>query len=234
MNQPGSLTLTAAASASPGSATLTVDATALVSGVLQTRSAQVSVTVQSATGITGVKGRFVTPEGLGIAGVRVNVDANQTVSDAAGNFMLTDLPAGKVTLRMDAMPAHALYPIWPAIVELESGKLTVLTDWVINPLPTDDKYQPLVQNSTQDQAVTDARYPGVQFTIPAGVTIIGWGGVPKSRMAMERILPEKLPVPQPPVPIKKSKGPATVFKPQPFSSVLEPTSSLHASTVYRA
>lgn len=137
----------------------------------------------------------------GIAGVRVNVDANQTISDAAGNFMLTGLPAGKVTLRMDATPAHSLYPIWPAIVELETGKLTVLTDWVINPLPTDDKYKPLIQNSPVAQPVTDARYPGVQFTIPAGVNIIGWDGVPKTRMAMERILPEKLPVPQPPIPI---------------------------------
>jgi RHS repeat-associated protein len=201
LSQPGALILTASSNAQLGSATLSVEATALVSGVSQTRTAQITVNVQSAVGVTGVKGRFVTPEGHGIAGVRVNVDDNQTVSDSAGNFLLTGLPGGKVTLRMDATPSNPLAPIWPAIVELESGKLTVLVDWVINPFPTDDKYKPLIQNSATEQFVSDERYPGVRFTIPAGGSIIGWDGVPKSRMAMERILPEKLPVPPPPIPI---------------------------------
>ena len=150
LGQPGSLILTAASNAQLGTATITLEAASLVSGVMQTRTALVSVNVQSAVGVTGVKGRFVTPEGQGIAGVRVNVDANQTISDAAGNFMLTGLPAGKVTLRMDATPAHSLYPIWPAIVELETGKLTVLLDWPINPPPADDKFTPIA-NAAQDR-----------------------------------------------------------------------------------
>jgi RHS repeat-associated protein len=202
LNQSGSLILTAASNAQTGSATVTVEATALVSGVPQTRIAQVTVDIQSAVGVTGVKGRFVTPEGQGIAGVRVNVDANQTISDAAGNFILTGLPPGKVTLRMDATPAHPLYPIWPAIVELETGKLTVLPDWPINPPPADDKFTPIA-NATQDQGITDARYPGVAITLPAGVTITGWDGVVKSRMAIERVQPDKLGVPLPPVPTKE-------------------------------
>jgi len=45
----------------------------------------------------------------GIAGIRVNVDTNQTISDSAGNFLLTGLPAGKVTLRMDATTASFSY-----------------------------------------------------------------------------------------------------------------------------
>ena len=201
-NQPGSLILSAASNASTGNFTVTLSATALVSGVMQTRAAQVGINVQSAVGVTGVKGRFVTPEGLGIAGVRVNVDANQTITDAAGNFLLTGLPAGKVTLRMDATPAHPLYPIWPAIVELESGKLTVLPDWPISPPPADDKFTPIA-NTTQNQVITDARYPGVEVRLPAGVTITGWDGVKKTRIAVERIEASKLPVPMPPVPTKE-------------------------------
>lgn len=202
LGQPGSLILTAASNAQLGTATITLEAASLVSGVMQTRTAQVSINVQSAVGVTGVKGRFVTPEGQGIAGVRVNVDANQTISDAAGNFMLTGLPAGKVTLRMDATPAHSLYPIWPAIVELETGKLTVLTDWPISPPPADDKFTPIA-NATQTQVITDARYPGVEVKLPAGVTITGWDGVKKTRLAVERIEASKLPVPMPPVPTKE-------------------------------
>jgi RHS repeat-associated protein len=202
LNQAGSLVLSASSTAQSGSATITVEATALVSGVPQTRMAKVTLDVQSAVGVTGVKGRFVTPEGQGIAGVRVNVDANQTVSDSAGNFLLTGLPAGKVTLRMDATPAHPLYPIWPAIVELESGKLTVLPNWPIVTPPADDKFT-TISNATQDQIITDARYPGVGITMPAGVTITGWDGVPKTRMAIERVHPEHLGVPSPPVPTKE-------------------------------
>lgn len=201
-NQPGSLVLTAASNAQIGSATLTLTATALVSGVQQTRAAQVSITVQSAVGVTGVKGRFVTPEGQGIAGVRVNVEANQAITDAAGNFMLTGLPAGKVTLKMDATPAHPLYPIWPTIIELETGKLTVLPDWPINPPPADDKFTPIA-NAAQDQVITDPRYPGVGVTLPAGVSITGWDGVKKSRLAIERIEASKLPTVPPPVPTKE-------------------------------
>lgn len=201
LNQAGSLILSAAANASTGNFTVTVEATALVSGVLQTRAAQATLVVQSAVGVTGVKGRFVTPEGQGIAGVRVSVDANQTVSDSAGNFLLTGLSSGKVTLRMDATPAHALYPIWPAIVELESGKLTVLPDWAINPPPADNKFT-AINNAAQDQSITDARYPGLAIRLPAGTSIIGWDGVPKSRIAVERYDPDMFGTPLPPVPTK--------------------------------
>ena len=202
LGQAGSLILGAASGAQTGSATLTIEATALVAGALQTRIAQISIDVQSAVGVTGVKGRFVTPEGQGIAGVRVNVEANQAITDAAGNFMLTGLPAGKVTLRMDATPAHPLYPIWPTIIELETGKLTVLPDWPINPPPADDKFT-AIANAAQDQVITDPRYPGVGVTLPAGVSITGWDGVKKSRIAIERIEASKLPTVPPPVPTKE-------------------------------
>lgn len=203
LNQPGSLILNAAANAGTGSFTLTVEATALVSGVMQTRAAQATVNVQSAVGVTGVKGRFVTPEGQGIAGVRVGTDAGAlTITDTAGNFLLTGLPSGKVTLRLDATPVHPLYPIWPTIVVLETGKLTVLPDWPINPPPADDKFSPIA-NAAQDQVITDPRYPGVGVTLPAGVSITGWDGVKKTRIAIERIEASKLPVPMPPVPTKE-------------------------------
>ena len=95
-----------------------------------------------------------------------------------------------------------IHPIWPAIVELETGKLTVLPDWAINPPPADDKFT-AINNAAQDQAISDARYPGVAITLPAGVTITGWDGVVKSRMAIERVQPDKLGVPLPPVPTKE-------------------------------
>jgi hypothetical protein len=109
-----------------------------------------------------------------------------------------NLPAGTLTLRMDATPAHPLYPSWPLSVTLVSGKINVQEPWVIGAPPADDKFIP-INNATQDQLVTDARYPGVQILLPAGVNIVGYDGVKKTRIALERRGPASLPVPAPPI-----------------------------------
>lgn len=201
--QTGSIVVNASAGATPGTYPITVQATGLTSAGRQTRSASATLVVQSASGTTGVKGRFVDPQGRPIAGVLVRVEANQTASDAAGNFVLLGLAPGENTLRFDATPAHPLYPIWPYNVNLEAGKVAVLSDWTINPPPPDESFVPIA-NAAQEQKITDARYPGFEVKLPAGAIIIGWDGVPKSRIAVERISPDKLPVPLPPVPIKES------------------------------
>jgi len=202
-NQAVKLTLHASGTAVPETFNFTIIGTATLNGRETTRTATATVTLQPA-GQTGVKGRFVDPNGNGIAGVYVRYETLETTSDAAGNFMLLGLPAGKVTLRMDATPANALYPIWPYEAQVEAGNVLVLNDWVINPPPPIENFKPLVQNSSTDQVITDNRYPGLKFTIPAGASIIGWDGVPKDKIAVERIDVDKLPVPPPPVPIKET------------------------------
>jgi RHS repeat-associated protein len=208
--QNGSVLLTASSSAaittSPVAITVTATDTA---GLGITRTATFRISVAASAGISGIKGRFVTPEGAGIGSVRVAYqDGNgnlvsQVQSDSAGAFTLTDLPAGSVTLRMDATPAHPLYPIWPYTMNNPGNGLVSLPDWVINPPPADDKFV-TINNATQDQAVTDERYPGLAITLPAGVSIIGWDGVQKTRLAVERITPDKLPVSTPPFPMKEA------------------------------
>ena len=108
-----------------------------------------------------------------------------------------------LAIHLNATPAHPLYPIWPFSITLTSGKIEVIADWTINPPPADEKFVPIA-NAAATQKVTDARFPGFAITLPAGVSIIGWDGVPKSRIAVERIPVDKLPVPLPPVPIKES------------------------------
>lgn len=204
--QVGSLILAAAPGATLGVYIPNVEATGAVSGGSRTVAAQLNLTVQGNTGETGIRGRFVTPEGMGIARVIVQdqVTGKETQSDAAGNFVLTGLQAGIAHLKMDATPANPLYPMWPNSVELVAGRITAFSDWIISPPPTDDKFTPLQQNAATDQVVKDARYPGLAVTIPAGTTIIGWDGVPKSRIAVERRTPDQLTVPLPPVPIKEA------------------------------
>lgn len=201
--------LTATPNAAVGSSTFTVTATGDTTNGIVTKTANVRVEVRAAA--TGVKGRFVDPKGNGIGGVLVRFDPPggpglspiQVQSDAAGNFTLTGIPAGPTTLRMDATPAHPLYPIWPFLVTIEQGKMIVMPDWTIALPPADDKFT-AINNATQDQQITDPRFPGVKITIPAGVAIVGYDGIRKSRIAIERQDPDKLPIPAPPLPTKSS------------------------------
>jgi RHS repeat-associated protein len=206
--QSATLMLAAGAAAAPGTYSVSVHGGALVSGLIQTRSATFELIVEPAGGITGVAGRFVTPEGRGIAGVIVRADTGQatqpqTVTDAAGNFLLTGLPAGELTLRLDATPAHPLYPIWPATLTLAAGSVTALDEWVLIAPPPDERFTP-IDNATQDQQITDPRYPGLAITLPAGVQIVGWDGVVKTRIAVERVEFKDMGLPPPPFQMKEA------------------------------
>lgn len=201
-NQTVKLTLSASGIATPTTFNFTVTGTATLNGRETTRTATATVSLQQA-GQTGVKGRFVDPNGNGIAGVYVRYETLETTSDAAGNFLLLGLPAGKVTLRMDATPANSLYPIWPLTIDTQANQVTVFPDWVINPPPPDQQFV-AINNVVQDQQVTDERYPGFSLTLPKGVDIIGWDGVKKTRIAVERYDMNRLPVTPPPVPAKEA------------------------------
>lgn len=203
--QTGKLTLQADSSAALASATVTVQAEATLNGLPWVRQSNVAVRVVSKAGVTGVKGRFITPEGNGIAGIIVRQDSttNQVLTDAAGNFTITGLASGVTTLRFDATPANPLYPIWPYNVTLTGNEVLTIEDWIINPPPADDMFRP-INNAVQDQQIIDERFPGFAVTMPAGVTITGWDGVRKTRIAVEKIDPTELPVGAPPIPIKEA------------------------------
>lgn len=203
--QSGRLVLTAEASAPLGTAAVLVRAEAMLNGLPWVRQSSINVEVVTKANITGVKGRFVTPAGQGIAGViaRQDTTTNQVVTDAGGNFTLVGLPSGVTTLRFDATPANSLYPIWPYNITLDANQILTMDDWVINPPPTDDKFK-AINNAAQEQQITDERYPGFSIVLPAGATITGWDGVRKTRIAVEKIDPDKLPVGAPPFAMKEA------------------------------
>lgn len=203
--QTGRLTLLADSSAALSQATVTVRAEATLNGLPWVRESQVAVRVVTKDNVTGVKGRFITPSGAGIAGiiVRQDITTNQVVTDAGGNFTLTGLSSGVTTLRFDATPANSLYPIWPYNVTLAANELLTMSDWILQPPPADALFKP-INNATQDQQITDERFPGFAITLPAGATITGWDGVKKTRIAVQKIDPDKLPVGAPPFPMKEA------------------------------
>ena len=204
--QSGSLVLTAALDTVPGTYHPEVRATGAISGTTATYAQGFELRIAQTSGQTGVQGRFVTPEGGGIPGVIVKDHASgmETHTDAAGNFRLLGLTPGTITLKMDATPANPLYPMWPFLIELPAGQVTTLADWVINPPAAPEHFKPLKQNAAENQIFSDERFPGFEITVPAGAAIIGWDGVPKSKLAVERIPIDRLPVEPPPIPAREA------------------------------
>ena len=97
------------------------------------------------------------------------------------------------------MSGSKFYPIWPYTTTLVANQVRVVPDWTIAPPPADDKFTVLAANSPTDQIIRDARYPGLEIKIPACTTIIGWDGVAKSRLAVERLEADKPLVSSPPL-----------------------------------
>jgi RHS repeat-associated protein len=194
------LELKAAATAAAGTFPLQVKG-ANISTTSEAEQTAAATLVVLEPGQTGITGRFVDAAGKGVAGVRVRAGDIQVVTDPAGNFLLTGLSPGELSLRLDATPANPLYPIWPFTLIVVEGKIIAIPDWKLSPPPADNLFS-AINNATQDQQITDARYPGVALTLPAGVTITGWDGVKKTRIALQRHDPDQVPVPPPPIPTK--------------------------------
>jgi RHS repeat-associated protein len=194
--QSGSLTLQVGASAAAATTSFSVTGSAIFEGASRTRSVSLAVQVL-AGGRTALGGQFLTTDGAPIAGVQLRLDAVQARTDAAGNFFLLDVPAGAQQLMIDANAARPGFPIYAVEVTLTAGQTTVLPPLRITPPPLPERFIPF-NNASQDQVITDPRFPGLAVTLPAGVTITGWDGVLKTKLAIERLSPDRLPVPPPP------------------------------------
>jgi len=190
------LTLTAAASAAPGPATATLTANATLDAAAITRSATLGLTIVPG-GRTAALGQITFTDGTPIVGVRLTLASITATSDAGGNFQLLDVPAGQQMIGIDANVAQPGLPIYGIGVTLVAGQATQLAPFRITPPPPPERFAPLA-NAAADQVITDARFPGASITIPAGVTITGWDGTVKTKIALERLSPDALPVPPPP------------------------------------
>ncbi|MCB1905459.1 MAG: IPT/TIG domain-containing protein [Gammaproteobacteria bacterium] len=206
VGRKGTVLVAAAEDAPPGLYTIEIQGSGYTSGIRQTRTTAFTLQIQPDDGsATGLIGRFVTPEGAGIPGVIVRAEPvgaygtslGQTVTDVAGDFELRDLPAGILVLRIDATPADPGYPIFPVSATVMDGVMSRFDDWVLRHQPPDERFTPIVSGSPQEQVITDPRYPGLEVRLAPGTSIVGWDGVPKTRMAIERIEPDRLPVDPP-------------------------------------
>lgn len=203
--QSASLTLNVGSAVPVGSYSFSVSGAAEIEGLEESSSATGSLEVL-AGGRTALFGQFFLTKGPPLQGVRLTLAGLTAVTDGAGNFAFPDAPAGKHTMSVDAsqaartdgLPIPQPMPMYGVDVTLLENQSVRLPPFQICPPPPEESYTPVEQASSQDQVISDPRFPGASFTIPAGVTIVGWDGVPKEKMGMERLLPDQLPVPPPP------------------------------------
>jgi RHS repeat-associated protein len=190
------LVLTTAAATPVGAVSFVLNGTAPLDTGAQTKTVPLVLTVQNGAGRTAVSGQMITMDGVPIPNVQLSLVGTslQTTSDAGGNFLFVDAPAGAQQLMIDANVAVAGYPIYRADVTLPAGQTTVLLPFRIMPPPPPERFTP-ISNATADQPITDPRFPGVVVTLPAGVTITGWDGVVKTKVAIEKLPPDRLPAP---------------------------------------
>jgi RHS repeat-associated protein len=194
--QIGEVRLSLASDAPSGTRPLTISASAIVDGTLRSQTMTPMLTI-GAPGQTAVAGRVLLTSGEPLPGVQVAIGPTRATSDAAGNFLLLAPPTGTQTMGIDANAARAGLPIYAVDVTVVPGQVTSLETTWLTPPPPPERFVPIA-NNTADQVITDERFPGVAFTLPAGVTITGWDGTLKTRIAMERIPRDRLPVPPPP------------------------------------
>lgn len=183
-----------------------------IDGVIVSQSADARVTVVE-RGETGVTGQFVFLHGSPLKGVELTVhtpgcddavptNCPTTRTDAGGNFQFVGLPTGKHKMTVDCTPVDQRLPIYGVDIVPVEGEVVQLDQFKICPPLPAERYTPINQAASQEQVITDISAPGAEFKIPSGVTIIGWDGVPKTQMTVQKLSLDELPVPPPPGPTR--------------------------------
>ncbi len=210
--QTSTLTLSAPVAQPLGAATLTVTASATVDGLALSQSGTLSVKVVAMT--TSFRGQAVSSDAreTPLAGITVTLlgkdgDGNatgctgSTVSDAAGNFQFTNLPAtcvGKQLIRYAGGTAYSSVDLLYTIKDSQVTRTPISVH-----LPRIDNAETILiqQNAPLDQTFTFQTIPNLVVTIYAGTTFTHPNGTQPNpfpliatQIAVDR-LPSRPPVP---------------------------------------
>jgi RHS repeat-associated protein len=197
--QPSYLSLFVPSTLAVGTYPVTVRGEATIDNQTIVREASFTLQVMAA-GMTTLSGQvFSSKTGRPLENIQVKQGTNAVLTDAAGNFLFSNIPAGDQVLLIDGTPATTdtvTYPIdLPVQVHLEAG--------VSNRLPYPiylheiDTTHVTLLNSSQEVIVTDPDIPHFELRVPTGVQIIGWDGEPNTKIAVTAVPIDRLPLPPP-------------------------------------
>lgn len=249
--QTSILTLSSPSGQPPRTTSLLVSASATVEGLPQTQDAQVDFTEAEAT--TSLLGRIVVADTdeVPIAGVTVKMLGKNgnggttscrasTVSDAAGNFALTNLDTGCVGPQLvgyDGLTATSPpgdYAGVNLVYTLKPGEATVSPVLVHLPRIDDKETFNVQQNAPVDQTYAYKSIPGLSVTVYAGTTFtLDDGSRPDPFPLVAVQVPvDRLPDAKPPVPTMLS---AFIVAFQPANAVAsQPAAVFYPNTLKTA
>jgi RHS repeat-associated protein len=229
------LSLTAPANQSPSATQLTITATAVVQGITQNPSANVTLSVQGLSGVTfagrvAVTDAFETPlVGLTVRMMGVNQNGVSTgctgsaTSDGSGNFVLSGLSAscaGGQLVQYDPSTVSSPAGTFSGVTlsySLTSGQVT--TPGIIVHLPRVNNAETfsVQQNASVDQTFASATIPGVTITVYAGTTFSLANGTQPNPfpLSVVEIPIDRLPDKMPPDP---TQDPVFAMSIEPFNS----------------
>jgi PKD repeat protein len=187
VGQTSILTIATPSGQAPGAIPLSVSALAEVNGQTVTKSTDLMLHVQPIT--TSFLGRTVVADTLETPLASVTVKflgkddngnptgcSGQTVSDAAGNFMFTNLPpecTGRQLIRYDGLTATAPpgdYAGVDLVYDIVTNQVTTSPVLVHLPRIDDKETVPVQQNAPTDQIFHFTTIPGLSVTVYAGTT----------------------------------------------------------------
>jgi RHS repeat-associated protein len=198
-NQSSIMTVNLASSVI-SSSTITITAVVTLDGVIVTRTANLTIQPQG-NGLTTISGRIVASKDLKpIQGVNLSIGSVSAVTDEAGNFLISNPPLGDQVVMINGDTANTPVATYPSAIPVP---ITVVSG-INNSLPyriylhevNTKHFTPI--NPTQDTLVTDPAVPDFEMRIPAGVQIIGWDGLPNTKVSFEIVSRDRLPIPPPP------------------------------------
>lgn len=213
------LTILVPADQTLGSTPLTLSAKATVDGIELTSSTTATLNVKPVT--TSFLGRTVVADTLEtpLAGVTVtfvgkNSNGNptncssQTVSDAAGNFSFTDLPAGCVgeqLIRYDGLTVTApagRYAGVDLVYTIVANQVTASPVLVHLPRIDDKETVMVQQNASEDQTFDFKTIPGLSVTVYAGTKFTLVDGTQPNPFPLTavQVAVDRLPDAKPPAP----------------------------------
>lgn len=186
------------ANLNPGTYSYTITGVTEVDGRILTRNTQASISVLSA-GQTTLSGRVLSTEKEPIMGASVSIGSRSSVTDAAGNFILTDVTVGpSVPVQIDGRTANApgrTYPIIQEPANIVAGQTNVVP-YIFYLPPIDTQYEvPHLPN--QPTPVTNGRLDNLMMTIPANSGLRNRDGTPVSRVSITPLAPDRTPAPLP-------------------------------------
>jgi RHS repeat-associated protein len=213
------LTISVPAGQPLGTRPVTLSAKATVDGIELTSLVVATVNVEPVT--TSFLGRTVVADTIEtpLAGVTVkfvgkNSNGNptncssQTVSDAAGNFSFTDLPAGCVgeqLIRYDGLTATApagRYAGVDLVYNIVANQVTVSPVLVHLPRIDDKETVMVQQNASEDQTFEFKTVPGLSVTVYAGTKFTLVDGTQPNPFPLTavQVAVDRLPDAKPPAP----------------------------------